>query len=152
MNRVRKLMNEKGVVKVPGCSSIEIDNTVHEFFAGDGRHPKSQEARRMVDEVIDQLKLVGYVPDTSHVFHVEMDEEEKATSLRYHSEKLAIAFGLLNTAPGATLRVVKNLRVCPDCHSMAKLISMVFNRRIILRDLNRFHHFEDGVCSCGDYW
>ncbi|XP_025793906.1 pentatricopeptide repeat-containing protein At2g02980, chloroplastic [Panicum hallii] len=152
MNRVRKLMNEKGVVKVPGCSSIEIDNTVHEFFAGDGRHPKSQEARRMVDEVIDQLELVGYVPDTSHVFHVEMGEEEKATSLRYHSEKLAIAFGLLNTAPGATLRVVKNLRVCPDCHSMAKLVSMVFNRRIILRDLNRFHHFEDGVCSCGDYW
>ncbi|TVU44616.1 hypothetical protein EJB05_04061, partial [Eragrostis curvula] len=152
MNRVRKMMNEKGVVKVPGCSSIEIDNTIHEFFAGDGRHPKSQEARRMVDEVIDQLKLVGYVPNTSHVFHVEMDEEEKATSLRYHSEKLAIAFGLINTSPGATLRVVKNLRVCPDCHSMAKLVSMVFNRRIILRDLNRFHHFEGGVCSCGDYW
>uniref|UniRef100_A0A0A9EYJ0 DYW domain-containing protein n=1 Tax=Arundo donax TaxID=35708 RepID=A0A0A9EYJ0_ARUDO len=152
MNRVRKLMSEKGVVKVPGCSSIEIDNTVHEFFAGDGRHPKSQEACRMVDEVIDQLKLVGYVPNTSHVFHVEMGEEEKAASLRYHSEKLAIAFGLLNTPPGATLRVVKNLRVCPDCHSMAKLVSMVFNRRIILRDLNRFHHFENGVCSCGDYW
>ncbi|EER93301.1 pentatricopeptide repeat-containing protein At2g02980, chloroplastic [Sorghum bicolor] len=152
MNMVRKLMSEKGVVKVPGCSSIEIDNTVHEFFAGDGRHPKSQEARKMVDEVIDQLKLVGYVPNTSHVFHVEMGEEEKAISLKYHSEKLAIAFGLLNTAPGATLRVVKNLRVCPDCHSMAKLVSMVFNRRIILRDLNRFHHFEEGICSCGDYW
>uniref|UniRef100_A0A804P7B2 DYW domain-containing protein n=1 Tax=Zea mays TaxID=4577 RepID=A0A804P7B2_MAIZE len=152
MNRVRKLMSDKGVVKVPGCSSIEIDNTVHEFFAGDGRHPKSQEARKMVDEVIDQLKLVGYIPDTSHVFHVEMGEEEKAISLKYHSEKLAIAFGLLNTAPGATLRVVKNLRVCPDCHSMAKFVSMVFNRRIILRDLNRFHHFERGICSCGDYW
>ncbi|CAD6207050.1 unnamed protein product [Miscanthus lutarioriparius] len=123
-----------------------------EMNRGDGRHPKSQEARKMVDEVIDQLKLVGYVPDTSHVFHVEMDEEEKAISLKYHSEKLAIAFGLLNTAPGATLRVVKNLRVCPDCHSMAKLVSMVFNRRIILRDLNRFHHFEKGICSCGDYW
>lgn len=152
MNRVRKLMNEKGVVKVPGCSSIEIDNTVHEFFAGDGRHPQSQDARRMVDQVIEQLKLVGYVPNTSHVFHVEMGEEEKATSLRYHSEKLAISFGILNTSPGTTLRVVKNLRVCPDCHSMAKLVSMLFNRRIILRDLNRFHHFEDGVCSCGDYW
>ncbi|EAZ28899.1 hypothetical protein OsJ_12939 [Oryza sativa Japonica Group] len=152
MNMVRKLMSEKGVVKVPGCSSIEIDNMVHEFFAGDGSHPHSQEARRMVDEVIEQLKLVGYVPNTSHVFHVEMGEEEKATSLRYHSEKLAISFGLLNTAPGTTLRIVKNLRVCPDCHSMAKLVSMVFNRRIILRDLNRFHHFEDGVCSCGDYW
>ncbi|VAI37970.1 unnamed protein product [Triticum turgidum subsp. durum] len=149
MNRVRKLMNEKGVVKVPGCSSIEIDNRVHEFFAGDGRHPH---ARRMVDQVIEQLKLVGYVPNTSQVFHVEMGEEEKATSLRYHSEKLAISFGLLNTSPGTTLRVVKNLRVCPDCHSMAKLVSMLFNRRIILRDLNRFHHFEDGVCSCGDYW
>ncbi|KAG8098537.1 hypothetical protein GUJ93_ZPchr0013g37214 [Zizania palustris] len=152
MNMVRKLMSEKGVVKVPGCSSIEIDNMVHEFFSGDGRHPQSEEARRMVDEVIEQLKLIGYVPNTSHVFHVEMGEEEKAASLRYHSEKLAISFGLINTSPGTTLRVVKNLRVCPDCHSMAKLVSMVFNRRIILRDLNRFHHFEDGICSCGDYW
>ncbi|OAY78703.1 Pentatricopeptide repeat-containing protein, chloroplastic [Ananas comosus] len=152
VNRIRKIMGERGVVKVPGCSSIEVDSTVHEFFSGDGMHPQSREARKMVDEMMEQLKLVGYLPNTSKVFHVDMGEEEKEASLRYHSEKLAIAFGLINTPPGTTIRVVKNLRVCGDCHSMAKLVSMVFNRRIILRDLNRFHHFDKGLCSCGEYW
>ncbi|XP_074586365.1 pentatricopeptide repeat-containing protein At2g02980, chloroplastic-like [Curcuma longa] len=151
-NRVRKLMGEKGVVKVPGCSSIEVKNTVHEFFSGDGKHPQSRMAHKMVDEVVEQLKLVGYVPDTSRVFHADMAEEEKAASLKYHSEKLAIAFGLTKTPPGTTLRIVKNLRVCRDCHSMAKLASMVFDREIVLRDLNRFHHFKNGSCSCGDFW
>ncbi|XP_039145081.1 pentatricopeptide repeat-containing protein At2g02980, chloroplastic [Dioscorea cayenensis subsp. rotundata] len=152
VNKIRKLMKDTGAVKVPGCSSIEIENTVHEFFSGDGKHRNSEEVHRMVDEVVEQLKLVGYVPDTSKVFHAGLEEDEKEVSLRYHSEKLAIAFGLINTTPGTTIRVVKNLRVCGDCHSMAKFISMVFDRVIVLRDLNRFHHFKNGVCSCGDYW
>lgn len=50
------------------------------------------------------------------------------------------------------IRVLKNLRVCNDCHSVAKLISKITQRRIVVRDRNRFHHFENGVCSCGDYW
>ncbi|KMZ63706.1 Pentatricopeptide repeat-containing protein [Zostera marina] len=146
---VRKLMKQKGVKKVPGCSSIEVDNRVHEFFAG---RPKSTELRKIVDALIGDLKLVGYVPDTSQVYHPGMEEEEKEDSLRYHSEKLAIGFGLLNTPPGKTLRVAKNLRVCTDCHLVAKLISAVFDRKIILRDVNRFHHFQNGRCSCGDFW
>ncbi|KAD2804764.1 hypothetical protein R6Q59_029822 [Mikania micrantha] len=31
---VRKLMEDKGVAKEPGCSTIEIDGVAHEFFAG----------------------------------------------------------------------------------------------------------------------
>lgn len=152
VNRIRRLMGERGIVKVPGVSSIELDNTVHEFFCGDGKHPMAREVHRMVDEVVEELKVAGYMPDTSRVFHAGLDEEGKEMSVRYHSEKLAIAFGLMNSPPGTAIRVVKNLRVCGDCHSMAKMVSMVFGRKILLRDLNRFHHFEGGVCSCGDYW
>ncbi|KAF8399482.1 hypothetical protein HHK36_015348 [Tetracentron sinense] len=152
VNYLRKLMKDRGVVKVPGCSSVEVDNVVHEFFSGDGTHLDSKGLHKILDELVKELKLVGYVPDTSLVVHADMAEEEKEATLRYHSEKLAIAFGLLNTPPGTTIRVVKNLRVCGDCHSAAKLISMVFDRPIILRDLQRFHHFKDGKCSCGDYW
>ncbi|PKA62360.1 Pentatricopeptide repeat-containing protein [Apostasia shenzhenica] len=152
VNRIRKLMSEKGVVKIPGCSSIEVDSTVHEFFAGDGSHPDSRGAHRMVDEVVEQLKVWGYVADTSKVHHIDLTEEEKEVSLRYHSEKLAIAFGLMSTPPGTMLRVVKNLKVCSDCHSMAKMVSLLFGRQIVLRDLNRFHHFSHGECSCGDFW
>ncbi|KAL6190063.1 hypothetical protein ACLB2K_036463 [Fragaria x ananassa] len=80
-----------------------------------------------------------------------MDDKDRELSLRYHSEKLAITYGLLNTAAGTTIRVVKNLRICGDCHSAAKYISLMFNRQIVLRDVQRFLHFKDGKCSCGDY-
>ncbi|KAM1859246.1 hypothetical protein ACFX13_011575 [Malus domestica] len=149
---LRKLMRSRGVVKIPGCSSIEVNNVVHEFFSGDGERSVSTVLHQAVDELVEELKLAGYVPDTSLVFHSNMEDKEREVSLRYHSEKLAIAYGLLNTAPGATIRVVKNLRVCGDCHSAAKYISLIFNRHIILRDVQRFHHFKEGKCSCGDYW
>ncbi|KAK9115995.1 hypothetical protein Sjap_014942 [Stephania japonica] len=151
VNHFRKLMKDREAVKVPGCSSVEVDNVVHEFFSGDGTRPSYRALHRVLDELVEKLKLVGYVPDTSLVFHADMAEEDKEVSLRYHSEKLAIAFALINTPPGSTIRVVKNLRVCGDCHSAAKYMSMVLNRNIILRDVQRFHHFKDGVCSCGDY-
>ncbi|KAG0498975.1 hypothetical protein HPP92_003666 [Vanilla planifolia] len=151
-SQIRHLMNKRGVVKVPGCSSIEVDGTVHEFFAGDGKHPDSMQVHRMVDMVVEQLKAIGYAPDMSKVHHMHLTEQQKEASLRYHGEKLAIAFGLINTSPGTTIRVVKNLRVCRDCHSYAKLVSLLFGRKIILRDLNRFHHFGGGKCSCADYW
>jgi hypothetical protein len=125
---------------------------VHEFFSGDGVHYVSTALHRALDELVKELKSVGYVPDTSLVVHPDMEDEEKEITLRYHSEKLAISFGLLNTPPGTTIRVVKNLRVCGDCHSAAKLISSLIDREIILRDVQRFHHFKDGKCSCGDYW
>ncbi|CAM8984777.1 unnamed protein product [Rhodiola kirilowii] len=35
---------------------------------------------------------------------------------------------------------------------MAKFMSKVIEREIILRDSNRFHHFRDGNCSCKGYW
>lgn len=152
VDNLRKLMKDRGVVKIPGCSSIEMNNVVHEFFSGDGERSVSNVLHQAVDELVEELMLAGYVPDTSLVIHSNMDDKERELSLRYHSEKLAITYGLLNTAAGTTIRVVKNLRVCGDCHSAAKYISLIFNRQIVLRDVQRFHHFKDGKCSCGDYW
>ncbi|KAI9126357.1 hypothetical protein K1719_002778 [Acacia pycnantha] len=87
----------------------------HEFFSGDGVHSTSTALHHALDELVKELKLAGYVPDTSLVFHADMGDEEKEVVLRYHSEKLAITFGLLNTPPGTTIRVVKNLRVYGKC-------------------------------------
>ena len=94
---------------------------------------------------------VGYVLDMDSIGDVE-EEEVKRVMVNAHSEKLAIAFGLLNSNPGMTIHVRKNLRVCGDCHSATKYISLVTGREIVVRDMNRFHHFKDGACSCGDYW
>ncbi|KAL0323489.1 UNVERIFIED_CONTAM: Pentatricopeptide repeat-containing protein, chloroplastic [Sesamum angustifolium] len=105
----------------------------------------------MLEEVDRLLEMAGHVPDTSEVYY-DVDEEWKEGVLCQHSEKLAIAFGLISTKPGTTLRIVKNLRVCGNCHSATKIISKIFKREIIARDRSRFHHFKDGNCSCMDYW
>lgn len=149
--KVRAMMKETGIQKEPGCSSIEINNKVHEFLAGDLRHPKSKEIYMMLEEINRRLEAHGYSPRIDTVLH-DVGEREKEQSLRVHSERLAISFGLISTSPGTTIKIVKNLRVCSDCHTVTKLISKITGRRIVVRDRNRFHHFENGTCSCGDYW
>ncbi|KAG4956730.1 hypothetical protein AAZX31_15G149000 [Glycine max] len=148
---VRKKMKEMGVRKEPGCSWIEHGDEVHKFLSGDASHPQSKELHEYLETLSQTMRKEGYVPDISCVLH-NVDDEEKETMLCGHSERLAIAFGLLNTPPGTTIRVAKNLRVCNDCHVATKIISKIMDREIILRDVRRFHHFANGTCSCGDYW
>ncbi|XP_030529344.1 pentatricopeptide repeat-containing protein At1g56690, mitochondrial-like [Rhodamnia argentea] len=149
---LRRKMRSMSVIKSPGCSWIEVEKKVHMFTGGDSRsHPEYVGILRMLEKLGVLLRQAGYSPDGSFVLH-DIDEEEKVHSLRYHSEKLAVAFGLLKIPEGMPIRVMKNLRVCGDCHSAIKLIAKVTRREIILRDANRFHHFKDGSCSCRDYW
>lgn len=149
--KVRTMLKNRGMRKSTGCSWIEIKNKVHAFVAADKSHLQSQEIYALLESLEKQMKDEGYVADTSFVLH-DVDDEEKRTAIYSHSEKLAIAFGLLNTSPGTTIQVTKNLRVCGDCHTAIKFISKIASREIILRDVNRFHHFRHGLCSCGDYW
>lgn len=81
----------------------------------------------------------------------DIEEEEKEDALVKHSEKVAIAFGLISLE-GVPIRVVMNLRICLDCHDVVKMISKIYHREIIVRDRNRFHHFKNGECSCNGYW
>ncbi|KAL1818005.1 hypothetical protein ACET3Z_020579 [Daucus carota] len=148
---LRKAMRDRKVKKEPGVSWFELKNRVHQFCTGDKSHPQLMEIDAYLEELTAELKLRGYIPDMSSVLH-DMDLEEKEYNLAHHSEKLAIAFALMNTPPGVTIRVMKNLRVCTDCHIAIKYISEIKNREIIVRDSSRFHHFKKGQCSCGDYW
>ncbi|KAL5722590.1 putative pentatricopeptide repeat-containing protein [Ranunculus cassubicifolius] len=150
-SNVRELMKAKGVKKEPGCSVIEVGGEVHEFFVGDKSHPRYGEIEIMLEEIASRLRQAGYVANTNPVLF-DIDEEEKESALCKHSEKVAIAFGLISLGKGVPIRIVKNLRICGDCHDVAKVISMVFSREVIVRDRNRFHHFKDGECSCKDYW
>ncbi|KAL5724418.1 hypothetical protein ACHQM5_007684 [Ranunculus cassubicifolius] len=148
---LRRKMKEKGVTKKPGCSSIEVNNVVNEFFAGDRAHPQCQEIYRKLDQIVTRLKAEGYTPCISSVLHdAETDEKEQA--LLQHSEKLAVAFGLISTGSKTPIRIVKNLRVCEDCHLFMKMVSKYYDRQLIIRDCSRFHHFVSGSCSCSDYW
>ncbi|KAM1102809.1 pentatricopeptide repeat-containing protein At1g59720, chloroplastic/mitochondrial [Malus sylvestris] len=148
---IRKLMEEEGITKEPGCSLIEIDGITHEFFAGDTSHPRSREIFRVLDTINEKLEAVGYAPECSQGDLID-EKRWQSVGVGLHSERIAIAFGLLNLKPGVPIRIFKNLRICNDCHKVTKLISELFDVEIIMRDRARFHHFRDGVCSCMDYW
>ncbi|XP_059641928.1 pentatricopeptide repeat-containing protein At4g21065-like [Cornus florida] len=151
VEKIRKMMAQRGSNKVQGFSLIEFDNLVHKFGVGDRSNPQSEKIYSLLDELAAPMRRLGYVPLTDFVLH-DIEDEAKEVALAYHSERLAIAFGIINTSPGTTLRITKNLRICGDCHNAIKFISKIVNRVITVRDMHRFHHFEDGGCSCGDYW
>ncbi|KAK2640210.1 hypothetical protein Ddye_028005 [Dipteronia dyeriana] len=151
VHEIRGTMQQRGVVKIPGCSMIEANGTVHEFLAGDTAHPQINEIEDMLDEMAKNLKIEGYAPETQEVL-LDISDEEKETTLFRHSEKLAIAFGLITISPPTPIRIMKNLRICNDCHTAAKFISRAFDREIVVRDRHRFHYFKQGSCSCMDYW
>ncbi|XP_030511373.1 pentatricopeptide repeat-containing protein At3g62890-like [Rhodamnia argentea] len=149
--RVRRLMAERNANKVAGWSLIEAQGIVHRFVAGDRQHELSSEIYGMLEIIEARITEAGYSPDVSSVLH-DIGEEEKENAIKVHSERLAMAFGLLVAKDGDCIRIVKNLRVCADCHEVTKVISQVFQKEIVVRDGSRFHRFKDGACSCLDYW
>ncbi|XP_072966513.1 pentatricopeptide repeat-containing protein At2g33760 [Typha angustifolia] len=148
---IRNIMIRRGLKKKTGYSLIEINDAAHVFRMGDTYHPQSAEIYRYLEEMIRKIREAGYVPETDSVLH-ELEEEEREVALRFHSEKLAVAFGLMSINDETPIRIIKNLRMCGDCHLAIKFISVVAKREIIIRDKHRFHHFKDGHCSCLEYW
>uniref|UniRef100_A0A7N0UWQ2 DYW domain-containing protein n=1 Tax=Kalanchoe fedtschenkoi TaxID=63787 RepID=A0A7N0UWQ2_KALFE len=148
---LRKLMTDRGLKKSTACSWIEVKNKVHAFLSGDTSHPQSDETYAELKRLGELMKRAGYVPNTKTVFH-DVEDDDKSCMVSSHSERLAVAFGLINTPPGTKLLITKNLRICEDCHVAIKFISKITDREIIVRDVNRYHQFKDGGCSCGDYW
>ncbi|THU57070.1 hypothetical protein C4D60_Mb11t23900 [Musa balbisiana] len=150
--RVRSLMRARGVSKEPGRSWMEQDGAVHVFRAGEREHERAAEIFAKVGEMMQRIEEEeGHTADTGFALHDE-GEEGKAAELAHHSERLAVAWALISVPRGKPIRVYKNLRVCGDCHTTLKLVAKVYERTIVLRDANCFHHMREGFCSCGDYW
>ncbi|KAL4183065.1 hypothetical protein AMTRI_Chr11g96320 [Amborella trichopoda] len=147
--KMREKMREHGLKKYPARSWIVYQNQVHSFYARDRSHPQAYDIYSGLEILILECKKVGYVPDTSFVLH-EVEEYQKEHFLLFHSSKMAVTFGLLMTDFGKPVRVVKNIRLCGDCHEFMKIVSTVTGREISLRDTTGFHFFKGGVCSCGD--
>ncbi|KAL6222804.1 hypothetical protein ACLB2K_006194 [Fragaria x ananassa] len=149
---MKSTMREMQFKKNPAMSWVDVEREVHIFMAGDLSHPRSGEITETLEKLFEEVRILGYVPDTRFVLQ-DLDEDKKKRSLYCHSEKLAIAFALLRSSKKNTIiRIFKNLKVCGDCHPWIKFVTKVTGREIIARDANRFHHFKDGCCSCGDYW
>lgn len=149
---VREIMEKRDIKKEPGCSWMQIKDKIHTFVASGGfEFRNSDEYKRVWNRLMKAMEEVGYVPDTGVILH-DVNEEMKMEWVCGHSERLATMYGLIHTGSGMPIRVTKNLRVCGDCHSWMKVVSKVMERVIVLRDTNHFHHFENGSCSCNDYW
>ncbi|OWM76257.1 putative pentatricopeptide repeat-containing protein At5g13230, mitochondrial [Punica granatum] len=148
---VRKKMKKKGVKKEPGLSWIETQGSVHCFKVGETSHPDMKLINGMLEWLNMKTRREGFNPNCDAVL-LQVEEEEKERMLWLHSERLALAFALIKVPNGGPIRIIKNLRICVDCHVAIKMISRVVQREIIVRDVNRYHHFCDGACSCGDYW
>nr|KYP32277.1 Putative pentatricopeptide repeat-containing protein At3g23330 family [Cajanus cajan] len=148
---IRSIQRHQGYKKSPGCSWIEISGVIHGFIGGDRSHPQSASIDNKLQELLVQMKKLGYRADSGFVLH-DVEEEEKEQILLYHSEKIAIAFGILNTSSSDRILVTKNLRICVDCHTAIKFMTLITKREITVRDASRFHHFENGICNCRDFW
>ncbi|XP_054797976.1 pentatricopeptide repeat-containing protein At5g39680-like isoform X2 [Prosopis cineraria] len=149
--KIRKLMRDRNIKKEPGASWLGIRNDTHIFLSKASNHPESSQIFEKVQQLLAMIRPLGYIPDTAVVLH-DVEDEQKEGYLSYHSEKLAIAYGLMKIPSPGPIRVIMNLRMCDDCHNAVKLIAKVTNRLIIVRDANRFHHFQDGCCTCSDHW
>ncbi|XP_052200063.1 pentatricopeptide repeat-containing protein At4g30700 [Diospyros lotus] len=148
---VRQVVKKRNLAKTPGCTLIEINDTPHIFTANDRSHPQAVAIYSKLEKLMGEMREAGFQTETITALH-DVEEEEKEIMMKIHSEKLAIAFGLIVSDPGTEIRIIKNLRVCLDCHNFTKFVSKATRRDIVVRDANRFHHFKHGACSCGDYW
>lgn len=148
---IRRMMAERNLKKEVGCSWITIRGKVHRFVVGDRHHSQTE-------EIYQKLKELKFSCGSYEVSVFTTEEAasnnlmERKEQLLDHSERLAIAFGLISTPNNASILVFKNIRACRDCHDFAKHVSLITGREIIVRDANRFHHFRCGECSCRDYW
>ncbi|TXG71761.1 hypothetical protein EZV62_000340 [Acer yangbiense] len=152
VHSLRSEMKRTGVYKEPGCSWVEIKDKTYVFYAGDKSIERGSEVWSLMRKLEQEMKKRGYVGENTGLVFVDVEEEAKEEILSMHSERLALAFGLISIPKGITIRIMKNLRMCKDCHEAFKQISDIVERDFVVRDVNRFHHFENGSCTCGDFW
>ncbi|CAF2075501.1 unnamed protein product [Brassica oleracea var. botrytis] len=87
-------------------------------------HLQTKQIYQQLKVIDDKLTSIGYLPDRSQAPFVDATNDgSKEYSLRLHSQRLAIAFGLISLLPQTPIRVFKNLCVCSDCHEVTKLAS-----------------------------
>ncbi|CAA2985375.1 pentatricopeptide repeat-containing At5g52630 [Olea europaea subsp. europaea] len=148
VSRVRKLMKDEKIGKLKDWSWISIRNKVFSFNP-DYQLSQEGELKKLLEDLQERARILGYQLQANLEV---IDDEEETTSLpAHHSEKLAVAYGLLNTSNGRQIRVVKSISMCRDCHNFIKFISVLTSRTIIVRDSKRLHKFFNGNCSCGDF-
>ncbi|XP_030511579.2 pentatricopeptide repeat-containing protein At1g19720 [Rhodamnia argentea] len=144
--KLKRLEKDALARKLLGESWIIRENKVYRFIA-DQSAPYFEHLHSWLQEIEEKVRAFESYD------RLCIEEEEKEESGQIHSEKLAIAFAFAGECrTPRTIRIMKNLRMCADCHRTAKYVTLSYGCEIYLSDSKCLHHFKDGVCSCGDYW
>lgn len=59
---IRKMMDERGLEKTPGCSSIEVNGKLFEFIVRDKTHPRSDQIYESLIHLARHMEIVNYFP------------------------------------------------------------------------------------------
>ena len=152
VSRVRNIMEEQRVGKLEDWSWISIKDRVYSFKPNDKAFPQSSLLYESLEDLLAKSKNLGYEMLETMEINEEEEEEDKASfPTIYHSEKLAITFGLENLPNSSPIIVVKSTSMCKDCHNFIKYVSTLTGREITVKDSRRLHKFVNGQCSCGDF-
>uniref|UniRef100_A0A251UIS6 Putative DYW domain-containing protein n=1 Tax=Helianthus annuus TaxID=4232 RepID=A0A251UIS6_HELAN len=133
VTEIRSKMEERGIRKTHGYSSVELENEVHTFYSGSSWHSDSNKIYNFLEILIDKIK---------DAWLCICDRFDAGS---------CYCFWAFEYASGNNYTHQKEPS-CVGCHNATKYISLVENGEIIVRDLHRFHHFKNEICSCGDYW
>ncbi|CAF5153906.1 unnamed protein product, partial [Rotaria sp. Silwood1] len=110
-----KQKNELGINIKVGVTWTMANGELVEFKAHDMSHPRSSEIYAELDRLALLLLKHGHTFDSSWITR-KLDTYESIQSvLCGHSEKLAIAFNLIQRPIPSTIQITKNLRICGDC-------------------------------------
>ncbi|CAF1549500.1 unnamed protein product, partial [Rotaria magnacalcarata] len=146
-------LNKSGGKKQIGITMTDIDGKLWKFRAHDQSHPYSAEIYEQVDRMSKEVIKHGHKYDASWIVRPMYADETVETLLCGHSERLAMAAHFIHHRKPKRIQLTKNLRICGDCHRVTKLIALIYQCEIVVRDANRIHHFHlNGQCSCQDYF
>ncbi|EOA16032.1 hypothetical protein CARUB_v10004161mg [Capsella rubella] len=155
VNRIKLLMESKGISRRSSHSTVETKGKIHVFTNGD----RSQVQKNKIYEVLDIIsRMIGEEEGEDSYVHCvsklrpESLVESISNSPSRHSVRLATCFGLISTETGKTVMVRNNTRICRRCHEFLEKASKMTRREIVVGDSKIFHHFCNGRCSCGNYW
>lgn len=140
-DKVDNMRKSARATKTPAKAYIEVYSKVREFTVQEEGTPVGSMNLENAEWVGNEH--AGYPPRAAAPPKLLQEE-----SLCGHVEKLALAYGLLNSEDGAPLLITKNLCMCQDCHVCMKIISRYDKRNVVVRDAHCVHSFVDGSCTC----
>ncbi|KAI5080121.1 hypothetical protein GOP47_0005600 [Adiantum capillus-veneris] len=128
---------------------VDASGNVHNFAGGDPKHPQSEQIYVKLDDSKFKSSQQEYSPDLHWVSHNLLANSEE-DMLWQHSEKLAITCAIINSPQEKDICIMTDMQVCGDGHTTTSLISKLENRKIMVKDADRLHIFENGKCPCND--